>query len=111
MQDCVFCKILRGELASEVIAETDDIIVIKDINPKAPIHFLIIPRKHMNDIQSMAHVDFFYGSKIFAMAYHLSKTIPNAQDFNLHVNSGKTAGQIVMHLHVHFIAGKLEGAL
>ena len=83
MQDCVFCKILRGELASEVIAETDDIIVIKDINPKAPIHFLIIPRKHMNDIQSMAHGN----SQLSDHVHHASKApgiLPDARNWYNH---------------------------
>jgi histidine triad (HIT) family protein len=111
MQECVFCKIIRGDIASKKIAETDDILVIEDIAPKAPVHYLIIPKKHIQDIQAMENVDFFYGSKMLAMAQQLSKTIPAAHDFKLQVNSGKMAGQIVMHLHVHFTAGKLSGAL
>ena len=109
--DCVFCKIIRGEMPSKKIAENDDILVIQDIAPKAPIHYLIIPKKHIQDIQAMGNVDFFYGGKVLSMAQHLSKTIPEASDFKLHVNSGKQAGQIVMHLHVHFTAGKLSGVL
>lgn len=111
MESCVFCKIIRGEMASKKIAETDTLIVIQDIFPKAPIHYLIIPKKHTQDIQSLAQQDLGIATDIFAMAQQLSQTIEDARDFKLHVNSGKNAGQIVMHLHVHFTAGKLTGIL
>lgn len=111
MENCIFCKIIRGELASKVITENNDLIVIRDIAPKAPIHYLIIPKKHIQDVQQMQASDMFYAESMFAMAQQLSKTIPEARDFKLHINSGKNAGQIVMHLHVHFTAGKLAGSL
>ena len=109
--ECVFCKIIRGELSTKKIAENDTLIVIQDIAPKAPIHYLIIPKKHTQDIQALSKQDLAIATDIFAMAQQLSQTINGAQDFKLHVNSGKNAGQIVMHLHVHFIAGGLTGAL
>lgn len=111
MENCIFCKIIRREIPSKIIAENNDIIVIQDIAPKAPIHYLIIPKKHIQDIQQIEQADLFYGDKIFAMAQQLSKTVPDAHAFKLHINSGKNAGQIVMHLHTHFIAGKLAGSL
>ncbi len=109
--ECVFCKIIRGDMASKKIAESDKLIVIQDIFPKAPIHYLIIPKKHTQDIQALSPEDLIIASDIFAMAQQLSKTTQGAQDFKLHINSGKHAGQIVMHLHVHFTAGKLLGSL
>lgn len=109
--DCVFCKIINGELPSKKIAESEKLIVIQDIYPKAPIHYLIIPKKHTQDVQTLAQEDLSIATDIFAMAQQLSKTTEGAQDFKLHVNSGKNAGQIVMHLHVHFTAGKLTGSL
>lgn len=111
MENCIFCKIIRGEIPSKLIAENADLIVIQDIAPKAPIHYLIIPRKHIQDVQQMQPEDLFYAEKMFAMAQHLSKTFVEAHDFKLHINSGKAAGQVVMHLHMHFTAGKLVGSL
>lgn len=111
MENCIFCKIIRGEIASKLIAENADIIVIQDIAPKAPIHYLIIPKRHIQDVQLMEAGDLFYAEKMFAMAQQLSKTVLGAEDFKLHINSGKHAGQIVMHLHMHFTAGKLLGSL
>lgn len=107
--DCVFCKIIRNELPSKKIAEADELIVIQDIYPKAPIHYLLIPKKHTQNIQSLTHNDLTIATDMFAMAQQLSKTIQGAHDFKLHINSGKGAGQIVMHLHAHFIAGELKG--
>lgn len=109
--ECVFCKIIHGEMAAKKIIENDTLMVIQDIFPKAPIHYLIIPKKHTQDIQSLSPDDLGIASDIFAMAQQLSKTVDDAQDFKLHINSGKNAGQIVMHLHVHFTAGKLTGIL
>jgi diadenosine tetraphosphate (Ap4A) HIT family hydrolase len=109
--ECVFCKIIRGEMATKKIAETDSLIVIQDIFPKAPIHYLIIPKKHIQDVQNLSQQDLSIAADIFAMAQQLSQTTVDARDFKLHVNSGKNAGQIVMHLHVHFTAGKLTGSL
>lgn len=111
MQDCIFCKIICGESSSVKIIEDELLIVIQDIQPKAPIHYLIIPKKHIQDVQSMEESDFSYAGSFFAMAQQLSKTIAGAQDFKLHINSGRNAGQIVMHLHMHFVAGRLLGSL
>ncbi len=111
MQDCIFCKIIRGDLVSTKIIEDEHLIVIQDIQPQAPIHYLIIPKEHIQDVQSMKESNLFYAESFFAMAQRLSENVAGAQDFKLHINSGKKAGQIVMHLHMHFIAGKLSGAL
>ena len=92
MENCIFCKIIRGDAASKIIAENDDILVIQDIAPKAPIHYLLIPKMHVRDIQTLQADELGYGTKLFAMAQHLSKIIPEAHDFKLHVNSGKKRG-------------------
>ena len=75
--------------------------MIRDIHPQAPIHYLIIPRKHVQDIQQFSPEDLPLAQDIFAMAQQLSL---EAGDFKLQINSGKKAGQIVMHLHAHFLA-------
>lgn len=104
--DCIFCKIIARQILSTVIAENDDIIVIKDIHPKAPIHYLIMPKKHIKDIQSFERGDCCLGSKMLLMAQKLSQEIPEAADFKLVINSGYKAGQRVFHVHTHFLAGR-----
>lgn len=106
MATSIFTKIIEREIPATIIAENDDIIVIEDINKKAPIHLLIITKKLIKDIQSFKNDDFRYAEKMFRMAQHLSRTIPGAQDFRLVINSGAAAGQKVFHLHMHFLAGQ-----
>lgn len=98
VQDCIFCNIIQGLIPSKKIAETESLIVIRDIQPQAPIHYLLIPREHVQDIQGLQ--DLSIAKDIFAMAQQLST---QAGDFKLQINSGKLAGQQVMHLHAHFL--------
>lgn len=105
MQDCIFCKIISGVIPSKRIYESDDVIVIVDITPKAPIHYLIIPKKHVSDIQSCDQNDqAMLGSILFA-AQELSKALVGNRDFKLVSNNGRSVGQSVFHLHFHFLAG------
>jgi histidine triad (HIT) family protein len=106
MTDCVFCKIIAGSIPATVIAETEDIFVINDIAPKAPIHYLIMPKKHIKDLSSLGPQDFPLWTKMLAMVQHISLGSPEAHDFKLLVNNGSSAGQRVFHLHLHFLAGK-----
>lgn len=103
MNNCIFCRIISGEFSTEIIAQNDQCVVIKDIAPKAPIHFLIIPKKHVADITALDTLD--VGSDIFALAQHISRTHENAREFKLVINNGHSAGQRVFHLHAHYLAG------
>lgn len=109
----IFSKIIAREVPANIIAETDDIIVIEDIAPKAEFHYLIIPKKELRDIQSFQEVDFALAAKMFKMAQELSRTIPGAEQFRLVINNGEAVGQRVFHIHMHFLAGKIffKGAL
>jgi histidine triad (HIT) family protein len=99
---CIFCKIINKEIPADIVAEASDVIAIRDIQPKAPTHLLIIPKKHIIDIQSLANEDLAIGSHIFAMAQQLAQ----GRAFRLLMNNGKDVGQSVFHLHTHFLAGK-----
>lgn len=108
--NCIFCKIIARQIPSTIVAENDEIIVIKDINPKAPIHNLIIPKKHIPDIQSFTPEDMPLSQSMIAMAQELHKK--DKQDFRFVVNSGKNAGQVVFHVHMHYLSGgQLHGHL
>lgn len=110
-QDCVFCKIIAREIPATIIEETDQLIVIQDLNPKAKIHYLIIPKKHIIDIQSFEKADCCIGSKMFFMAQALSQKIAEqlgSGDFRFQINSGIKAGQRVFHLHAHILAGSIQ---
>jgi histidine triad (HIT) family protein len=105
-QDCVFCKILDYQLPAKIVAENDQVVAIEDIAPKAPVHYLIIPKKHVLDIQSLQPDDAGYAAAMLLMATHLSKKLSGSQACKLIMNNGPDAGQKVFHLHCHFLAGK-----
>jgi histidine triad (HIT) family protein len=106
MENCVFCQIIEKKLPSTILYEDDAVIVIKDRAPKAPIHYLIIPKKHIPDINSLKNDDYSVGSVIFKTAQKIPSLVSQAENFNLLVNNGFNAGQRVFHLHTHFLAGK-----
>ena len=106
MADCIFCKIAAGEVPSQKVYEDDTVIAFKDLSPKAPIHVLIVPKKH---IQSVAHFkaeDKDLAAHIFVdVVTKLAEEFGVAENgFRLIMNTGKDGGQTVPHLHVHFLA-------
>ncbi len=103
--DCIFCRIINKEVPATIIAETDDIIVIKDIAPKAPIHWLIIPKKHIRDLQSLREADRALACNMLFMAQQLSQQLPSPGHFRIISNNGAEAGQHVFHIHLHFLSG------
>lgn len=106
MSDCIFCKINQNQISASKIAENEFVYVIKDINPKAPIHYLIIPKKHIENLSHFEDFDSQVASAIILMSRDLSKKLKEPQDFKLIFNNGYSAGQRVFHSHAHFLAGK-----
>lgn len=102
---CVFCKIIERIIPSTVILENDLIIVIKDRAPKAPFHYLVIPKKHISDMTQLTPNDQVFVWSMTQALQELSKNVPH-QAFNVIVNNGAQAGQVIFHLHWHFLAGK-----
>lgn len=97
MEDCVFCKIVKGEIPGEKVKETENLIVIKDIHPKAPIHFLIIPKEHIGDIRDDK-------DKVWTSIGRLAAEMATEQKvsgFRLVHNAGKAS--LIKHMHVHFL--------
>ncbi len=106
MNDCIFCKIIAQQIPAKVVAENDAVLVIQDIAPKAPLHYLIIPKKHIKDIASMEANDDQLAGAMFMMAQELSRKLSGSQSFRFVINNGSDSGQSVFHLHAHFLSGK-----
>lgn len=108
--DCIFCKIVAGEIPAQKVWENDRVLVIKDINPKAPIHDLIISKKHIPDLNSAKTEDRELLGEMLLAAVQTAKIEGIAErGYRLIVNVGKEGGQIVPHLHFHLLGGKPLG--
>lgn len=107
----VFSKIIDGELPSDKVFENERIIAIKDINPVAPVHLLIIPKKEIPDLQSVTPADLPLISEIVAVAQELAKKYNVEGGYRLITNNGAQSGQQVFHLHFHLLGGRILGAL
>ena len=102
--DCIFCKIVAKQIPATVIAENKDVLVIKDIAPQAPIHYLIVPKMHVVDISQLPADGGSLAGALLMMAKELSQ-LPRCEQFKLQSNNGPRAGQVVFHIHLHFLAG------
>ena len=110
MENCIFCKIINGEIPSEKVYEDDSVLAFKDINPAAPIHILVIPKKHIESLLKLQDEDMELVGKIHKVTNKLPKQLDiEREGFRVIVNCGKDAGQEVMHLHYHVLAGKKLG--
>lgn len=106
MEDCIFCKIVKGEIPSEKVYEDDNVLAFKDINPAAPIHVLVIPKKHIENVLKIEDGDTEILANIFNGIKKVAKILGIEDDgFRVISNCGKDAGQEVMHLHFHMLAG------
>ena len=110
--NCIFCKIIQKQIPSNIIKETEHVLVIKDLHPKAPYHYLIMPKKHIENVGMLQDADINLIVDMVFVARDLSKNIALENklsqpiSFNLISNNGAAAGQSVFHLHWHFLAGK-----
>jgi len=105
--ECIFCKIANKEMPAEIIYEEGKIIAFKDANPVAPIHLLIIPKKHILSVNHLAEEDKELIGELFLVAQKLAREYGiDKSGYRLIFNIGKDAGQTVDHLHLHLIGGK-----
>ena len=108
MSDCVFCKIIKGELPSNKVYENGDVVAFRDINPVAPVHVLVVPKKHIASLNEEG-VETVAGS-LFEAVRKTAEKLGIAKDgYRCIINTGKHAAQSVHHLHIHLIGGKQLG--
>ena len=110
MDDCIFCKIVNGDIPSTKVYEDDEILAFRDIEPVAPVHVLFIPKKHISSLVDIKKED----EAIIGRIYSIINTIAEKEGildkgFRVVVNCGEDGGQAVKHLHFHLIGGKALG--
>ncbi len=110
MEDCIFCKIIKDEIPSEKVYEDDEILAFKDIKPSAPIHILVIPKKHISTLMEVNDENMYLMEKIMKAIQKIAKKQGvDKTGFRLIANCGPDSGQEVMHIHFHLLAGKKMG--
>lgn len=105
--DCVFCKIINKDIPSDIIYEDEDVIAFNDLDPQAPIHFLVIPKKHIQSIAELNGSDYDLVGKIFKVIKKLAEDKELSEEgYRVVSNVGEKAGQSVPHLHFHVLGGR-----
>ena len=103
--DCLFCRIVRREIPAQLVAETDDCIAFRDINPQAPLHVLVIPKAHVPSLNEAT--DATQVGKLSLLAAEIARREGYAeQGWRTVINTGANAGQTVFHVHLHLLAGR-----
>lgn len=106
MTDCIFCKIINKEVPTEIVYEDNKVIVFKDIEPKAPLHLLIVPKKHVFSVNHLEPEDKELIGELFLVAQKTAREQNVVETgYRLIFNVGKDAGQTVNHLHLHLMGG------
>ncbi len=106
-QECVFCRISRGEVPATVVHQDEEVVVFRDVNPKAPSHLLIIPRNHVASVDRIRDEDQALMGRLLLAARDAARSEGLSEDgYRLVVNAGSDGGQTVGHLHVHLLGGR-----
>ena len=103
---CIFCKIANKETPAEIVYEDEKILAFKDIKPQAPIHLLIIPKKHIPSVDHVEIEDKTLMGELILVAQKIAKE-KKLEGYKLQINVGRTAGQVIDHLHLHLLGGKI----
>jgi histidine triad (HIT) family protein len=104
---CVFCKIVSGEAKARIVYQDDDVLAFHDVNPQAPTHVLVIPRKHITSLAEADDADTELLGKLMQCARRVADTLDLGRSgYRVVINNGAGAGQSVLHIHVHVIGGR-----
>lgn len=107
MEDCLFCKIIKGEIPSTKVYEDNEVLAFKDINPEAPVHLIIIPKKHIASLNELKPEDSQIISHIFMVIQKLVKDFKiDENGYRIVNNCGEHGGQSVLHMHFHLLGGR-----
>ncbi|HEX2766399.1 MAG TPA: histidine triad nucleotide-binding protein [Candidatus Limnocylindria bacterium] len=107
--DCLFCRIAAGEIPSDRVYEDDRVVAFRDINPQAPTHVLVIPRRHIRDVDALTDEDGPLLAALFAAVRRIAEEAGLESGYRVVTNVGPDAGQSVFHLHFHLLGGRTMG--
>ena len=105
MSDCLFCKIVEGKIPAKRVFEDEDILAFNDINPARPVHVLVIPKKHITSLATVAAEDTPVLGKMLATANGIATAQGSPDGFRVIINTGRVGNQEVPHLHIHIVGG------
>jgi len=105
MTDCLFCKIVRGEIPCRKVYEDNEVLAFYDINPVAPVHFMLVPKLHLDSLVEAGDAHTALLGKMMLLAPRLAKEQGLDHGFRTVINTGKGGGQEIFHLHIHVIGG------
>lgn len=103
--DCIFCKIIRGDIPSRKVYEDGEVVAFHDIHPQAPVHFMVLPKRHLPTLYAATAADAPVLGKILAVAGRLAREQGAGDGFRTIINTGRVGRQDVMHVHVHILGG------
>jgi histidine triad (HIT) family protein len=110
MGDCLFCKIASGKISSHKVCEDEDVFAFRDIKPQAPVHIVIIPKKHISGLDNISHEDEQILGHIQIAAAKIAKQFPEMKNgFRVINNCGEDGGQTIFHIHYHLLGGRVFG--
>ena len=109
MENCIFCKIINGDIPAQRVYEDDDMLIIKDLNPQAEIHLLLLPKEHYADIEEMSDEQAQTLARCIKKLSGMTKQLGLEEGFRLVSNKGKHGCQSVGHLHIHILGGEQLG--
>jgi histidine triad (HIT) family protein len=104
--DCLFCKIVAGEIPSDRVHEDADVVAFRDIHPQAPTHVLVVPRRHVPDVDTLPDDDAGLLSRLFTVVRRVAEQEGLAKGYRVVTNVGAESGQSVFHLHLHLLGGR-----
>lgn len=102
---CIFCQIVARELPADIVHEDEELTVFKDINPDAPVHLLIVPKRHLESLNSLDEKTANIAGKMFLTAKRMAELHDIKSGYRIMINTGREAGQVIRHLHMHLMGG------
>lgn len=109
MSDCIFCKIVAGEIPAQIVHADDEVVAFRDVSPQAPVHVLLVPRRHVASLDAAATGDAPLLGRLLLAARSVAAAEGIAGGYRVVSNCGPSAGQSVFHLHIHLLGGRTLG--